>query len=168
MTTSLRSSETFTSVTDGAIVEIDGEAPTPPGHDRRRAMVLVFALCLVVCSATVGRDGPEATALNAAAANATAPVEPPQMQSLSRDTSSHCVTPESPDPFAHPSTLVVVTGEPFIPASTVWLATDSVTRVYDRTWAQVLYQFSEENREVGPGQNSAVTCVEGSPSGSPR
>jgi hypothetical protein len=43
-------------VTSEAIVEIEGEDATPPGHDRRRGVALVFALCLAVGSAFFGRD----------------------------------------------------------------------------------------------------------------
>jgi hypothetical protein len=39
-----------------AIVDIEGEAATPPGHDRRRGVALVFAFCLTVGSAFFGRD----------------------------------------------------------------------------------------------------------------
>lgn len=46
---------------DAAIVDLEGEDAAPPGHDRRRATLLAFALCLAVGSAGVGRDGPEAT-----------------------------------------------------------------------------------------------------------
>ena len=45
----------------GSIVDLDGE-PELPGRDRRRAVTLAFALCLAIGSATVGRDGPVATA----------------------------------------------------------------------------------------------------------
>ncbi|HEV8536835.1 MAG TPA: hypothetical protein VGR87_14105 [Candidatus Limnocylindria bacterium] len=54
------------SVTSGTIVEVEGEAASPPGHDRRGAVTLAFALCLAVGSALVGRDGPSATAPAAA------------------------------------------------------------------------------------------------------
>jgi hypothetical protein len=49
-------------VTSAAIVELDGEAEPAPGRERRRAMVLVFAMCVAVGGASVGRDGPLATA----------------------------------------------------------------------------------------------------------
>ena len=42
------------------IVDLEGEADSAPGHDRRRAMTLAFALCLAIGSAGVGRDGPAA------------------------------------------------------------------------------------------------------------
>ena len=48
-------------VAAGSIVELDAE-PELPGRDRRRAVTLTFALCLAIGSATVGRDGPVATA----------------------------------------------------------------------------------------------------------
>ena len=43
------------------IVDLDGELEPAPGQDRRRAMALVFTLCLAVGSAFLGRDGPVAT-----------------------------------------------------------------------------------------------------------
>lgn len=49
------------SATSGPIVELDGQEATPAGHDRRRAMLLCFLLCLAFGSAVVGRDGPIAT-----------------------------------------------------------------------------------------------------------
>jgi hypothetical protein len=55
------------------IVDLEGGPEGAAGGDRRRAMVLAFALCLAVGSATVGRDGPEASA----------PVEPPRTLVLS-------------------------------------------------------------------------------------
>ena len=58
------------------IVEVDGGPATSAGQDRRRAVVLAFAMCLAVGSSTVGRDGPAATA----------PVEAPHTLILSRDT----------------------------------------------------------------------------------
>ena len=42
------------------IVDLEGEVDSAPGHDRRRAMTLAFALCLAIGSAGVGRDGPAA------------------------------------------------------------------------------------------------------------
>ena len=50
-----------TSATDYAIVDVEGEAASAPGRDRRGAMAVAFALCLAIGSAAVGRDGPEAT-----------------------------------------------------------------------------------------------------------
>jgi hypothetical protein len=41
------------------IIEVDD--PTLVGQDRRRAMAVVFTLCLAVGSAFLGRDGPDAT-----------------------------------------------------------------------------------------------------------
>ena len=43
------------------IVDLDGDVESAPGHDRRRAMTLAFALCLAIGSAGLGRDGPAAT-----------------------------------------------------------------------------------------------------------
>jgi len=43
------------------IIDLDDEVEAAPGHDRRRAMALAFALCLAIGSAGVGRDGPAAT-----------------------------------------------------------------------------------------------------------
>ncbi|TMG57560.1 MAG: hypothetical protein E6H84_00450 [Chloroflexi bacterium] len=45
-----------------AVIEIEGDDATPPGHDRRRALVVAFAMCLAVGSAFLGQDGPTATA----------------------------------------------------------------------------------------------------------
>jgi hypothetical protein len=42
------------------IIDIDGEPESAPGRDRRRALALAFAFCLVIGSAVVGRDGPAA------------------------------------------------------------------------------------------------------------
>jgi hypothetical protein len=48
-------------VNAGSIVELDDENASPQGGERRRALVVAFALCLAVGSAFVGRDGrPEA------------------------------------------------------------------------------------------------------------
>ena len=49
-------------MTSSAIVDLDGEPEPAPGRDRGRAMVLVFAMCVAVGGAFVGRDGPLATA----------------------------------------------------------------------------------------------------------
>lgn len=49
------------SATGGAIIDLDGEPQSKAGADRRRAVVLGFALCLAVGSAFVGRDSPAAT-----------------------------------------------------------------------------------------------------------
>jgi len=43
------------------IVDLEGDADSAPGRDRRRAMTLAFALCLAIGSAGVGRDGPADT-----------------------------------------------------------------------------------------------------------
>ena len=59
-------------MTSGAIVELDGEAEPAPGRDRLRAMILVFAMCVAVGGASVGRDGPVATA----------PIEPAHVLAL--------------------------------------------------------------------------------------
>lgn len=45
------------SATSGVIIEVDAEPPVV-GQDRRRAMAVVFTLCLAVGSAFVGRDSP--------------------------------------------------------------------------------------------------------------
>jgi len=55
-----------TSGTDYAIVDTEGEAASAPGHDRRRALTLAFALCLAIGSAGVGRDGPAETTADSA------------------------------------------------------------------------------------------------------
>jgi len=64
-----------------AIVEIEGGAAAAPGHDRRSAVALAFAMCLAVGSAGVGRDGPVATA----------PTEPPAMLIISAPASDVAV-----------------------------------------------------------------------------
>jgi hypothetical protein len=38
------------------IIDLDGDPEVAPGRDRRRAMTLVFGLCLAVASAGLGRD----------------------------------------------------------------------------------------------------------------
>jgi len=48
----------------GQIIDLDGEVEPAPGRDRRRAMTLMFALCLAI---GLGRDGPAATPGPAAA-----------------------------------------------------------------------------------------------------
>src|SRR5919201_4235403 len=45
---------------NGLVVEIEAETETPPGHDRRRVLVIAFAMCLAVASAFLGQDGPGA------------------------------------------------------------------------------------------------------------
>lgn len=50
-----------TSATSGVIIEVDDGNPPAAGQDRRRAMAVVFTLCLAVGSAFVGRDSPLAT-----------------------------------------------------------------------------------------------------------
>ena len=57
------------------IVDVEGEPEVAPGHDRRRAVALAFAMFLSVGATAVGRDGPPATA----------PVDPPHTLVLSRD-----------------------------------------------------------------------------------
>jgi len=57
------------------VIDVDGEDPTPPGQDRRRAIALAFAMFLSVGVTAVGRDGPPATA----------PVDPPHTLVFSRD-----------------------------------------------------------------------------------
>jgi hypothetical protein len=45
------------------VIELEGgENTAPPGHDRRRALAVAFAMCLALGSAFLGRDGPLATA----------------------------------------------------------------------------------------------------------
>jgi len=61
------------SVVDASqIVDVDGEPELAPGHDRRRAIALAFAMFLSVGATAVGRDGPPATA----------PVEQPHVLAL--------------------------------------------------------------------------------------
>jgi hypothetical protein len=43
------------------IVDLDGGPEVAPGRDRRRAMTLAFAMCLVIGGSVVGRDGPATT-----------------------------------------------------------------------------------------------------------
>lgn len=43
------------------IIDLDGGAGVAPGSDRRRALTLVFAMCLAIASAGLGRDDPIAT-----------------------------------------------------------------------------------------------------------
>ena len=50
------------SAISGGIVETEDDAAVPRGDERRRTILLGFALCLAVGSAAVGRDGPLATA----------------------------------------------------------------------------------------------------------
>jgi hypothetical protein len=124
-----------------AIVDIEGEAATPPGHDRRRGVALVFALCLAVGSATFGRDGPDATA----------PVEPPRTIIYTRDGFGQCAVVTFPDrlakeplPFTNPPSvtlsggtteaLPVVTSEPPLDRDgTIWMEGDSVANA-GQTW----------------------------------
>jgi hypothetical protein len=42
----------------GAIVDLEGEPMPPTGRERRRAVIVAFALCLAIGAATVGRDKP--------------------------------------------------------------------------------------------------------------
>lgn len=49
------------SATSGVIIDLDGAPEVSPGRDRRRALTLVFAMCLAIASAGLGRDGPVAT-----------------------------------------------------------------------------------------------------------
>jgi hypothetical protein len=51
----------MTRAISAVIIDLDAEPESTPGRDRRRALTLVFALCLAVGSAGVGRDGPAAT-----------------------------------------------------------------------------------------------------------
>jgi hypothetical protein len=62
---------------DGEIVDLEGEDAAPSGQDRRRAVALVFALCLALTSAFAGRDKPQALA-PAEAITGVALVEPPR------------------------------------------------------------------------------------------
>jgi hypothetical protein len=62
---------------NGTVIDLDGQDVTPAGRDRRHAIALAFVMCLSVGGSVVGRDGPVATA----------PVEPPHLLILSRDTS---------------------------------------------------------------------------------
>jgi len=44
------------------IIDLDGGPEVGAGGDRRRALTLAFAMCLVIGGSVVGRDGPLATA----------------------------------------------------------------------------------------------------------
>src|SRR5688572_4149708 len=104
-----------------AIVDIEGEAATPPGHDRRRGVALVFALCLAVGSATVGRDGPAATA-----PDPTAPVDPPRMLIASRgDGFGQCVVVTLPDRPANETVTNLPSVAAYVGATEVPLAITS-------------------------------------------
>jgi hypothetical protein len=142
------------------IVDLDGEPESTPGRDRRRALTLAFALCLAVGGATVGRDGPAATA----------PVEPPRTLFVSRDTSD-VVLFGFPDRLANEPLpnwgflpvrvrgtegLAVNLAEP-LPreANVVWIAGDSpmVTGEHPRwvvfwTEAGTAYSLSSESRDL--------------------
>jgi hypothetical protein len=50
----------MTRAISAVIIDLDGDVESAPGHDRRRAMTLAFALCLAIGSAGLGRDGPAA------------------------------------------------------------------------------------------------------------
>lgn len=111
-----------------------------PGHDRRRAVALAFALCLAVGSATVGRDGPEATA----------PVEPPEMLSFSRDTSDVVL-------FAFPDRLAnePLMNLPFVPVrvrATEGLAVNMASpgQSWVVTWTErgTAYWLSSDRRDL--------------------
>jgi hypothetical protein len=47
---------------ESAIIDLDGEPADPHGNERRRTMVLAFAIALALGSPVASRDGPEATA----------------------------------------------------------------------------------------------------------
>jgi hypothetical protein len=55
-------------VTSAAIIDLDDGPESPPGRDRRRALMIAFALCLAVGSAGLGRDAPVATQAESPAA----------------------------------------------------------------------------------------------------
>jgi hypothetical protein len=141
------------------IVEVEGHEATPPGHDRRRAMILAFALCLAAGSTTVGRDGPEATA----------PVEPPRTLFVSRDTTD-VVLFAFPDRLANEPLpnwgflpvrvrgtegLAVNLDEPRTREDVVWIAGDSpmVTGEHPKwvvfwTEAGTAYSLSSDSRDL--------------------
>jgi hypothetical protein len=54
------------SAISGVIIDIDCESESAPGRDRRRALILSFALCLAIGGAAVGRDSPVATTAESA------------------------------------------------------------------------------------------------------
>lgn len=47
------------SAPSGTVIELDG-SPTPGADERRRALAVVFALCLALAAAAIGRDKPPA------------------------------------------------------------------------------------------------------------
>jgi hypothetical protein len=120
-------------------------------------MVLTFALCLALGSATVGRDGPEATA----------PVEPPRMLIVSRDMSD-VVLFAFPDRLANeplpnlPYVTVSVrgtegfavhTGEMFARVDGKWISENpGASRVQGWliTWTEAgtVYSLSSESRDL--------------------
>jgi hypothetical protein len=141
------------------IIDLDGHVEAAPGRDRRRALTLAFTLCLAVGSATVGRDGPAATA----------PVEPPRTLFVSRDTSD-VVLFAFPDRLANEPLpnwgflpvrvrgtegLAVNLAEPPAREGVVWIAGDApmVTGehtkwVVFRTEAGTAYSLSSESRDL--------------------
>jgi hypothetical protein len=141
------------------IIDIDGEPASAPGRDRRRALTLAFSLCLAIGSATVGRDGPAATA----------PLEPPRTLFVSGETSG-VVLFAFPDRLANEPLpnwgflpvrvrgtegLAVNLAEPPPREGVVWIAGDSpmVTGEHARwvvfwTEAGTAYSLSSDGRDL--------------------
>lgn len=129
------------------IFEVEGENATPAGDERRSAVALMFALCLAVGSATVGRDGPVATS----------PIDPAHVLALPPKTAdAHLFT--MPDRLANEPlsnlefVAVRVRGTEGLGARVgspggVWLV----------TWTEggTAYWLSSENRELSDLVNLA-------------
>lgn len=155
--TSSPSSGWSTSGISGAVIDVEGDDAAPPGHDRRAATVLAFALSLAFGSATIGRDGPEATA----------PVDPPRMLIVSPGTSD-VVLFAFPDRLANEPLpnlpyvtvsvrgtegLAVSTGDVFAPDNNKWIGAGApATRVQGWliTWTEAgtEYSLSSESRDL--------------------
>jgi len=138
--TSSRSYAWCMSAISGRIVDIEGDAAVVDGYERRRAILLGFALCLAVGSAAVGRDGPLAIA----------PIDEPHILALPpRTADAHLYT--MPDRLANEP----LTNLPFAAVSvrrTEGLAArvGSPGGVWLVTWTEggTAYWLSSEHRDL--------------------
>jgi hypothetical protein len=143
----------------GQIIDMDGAPEAEPGHDRRGALVLAFAMCVAIGGAAVGRDGPAATA----------PLEPPRTLLVSGETSG-VVLFAFPDRLANEPLpnwvflpvqvrgtegLAVNLAEPPPREGVVWIAGDSpmVTGEHAKwvvfwTEAGTAYSLSSDGRDL--------------------
>ncbi len=128
------------SVISGAIVEIEGGSATAPGHDRRGAVALAFAMCLAVGSAGVGRDGPDATV----------PIEVPHVLALPPQTvDAHLFT--MPDRLANePLSNLEFIAVPVRETEGLGARVGSPGGVWLVTWTEggTAYWLSSEHRDL--------------------